>query len=117
MVNLHLAKDLFARRNSEFRKRSALSVLAHMPEAKIARAYQTMVIGTTDPETAGLLRISLSAPVVFVRCNVLDDEGVAIYVAEITYRSDCLKLFVYTLKSFRWGGRGFEGVSVCRPEG
>jgi GntR family transcriptional regulator len=53
-----------------------------------------MTIQTTDPETASLLKISLSAPTAACRCVVINDDQEAIYVAEITYRSDCIKLFM-----------------------
>jgi GntR family transcriptional regulator len=94
IVNLHLAKSIFDRKKTEFLRRTALPVLAKMVDVKIRQAYQTMTIQTTDPETASLLKISLSAPTAACRCVVINDDQEAIYVAEITYRSDCIKLFM-----------------------
>ena len=93
-MNLHLTKSIFDRKKTEFLRRTALPVLAKMGDVKIRQAYQTMTIQTTDPETASLLKISLSAPTAACRCVVINDDQEAIYVAEITYRSDCIKLFM-----------------------
>ncbi len=38
------------------------------------------------------MQIPLGAPTVECRCVVIDDRNVAIYVADIIYRSDCIKL-------------------------
>ena len=45
-----------------------------MGDVKIRQAYQTMTIQTTDPETASLLKISLSAPTAACRCVVINDD-------------------------------------------
>jgi GntR family transcriptional regulator len=57
-------------------------------------AYQTVIIGSADPVTAELLQIELGAPIAECRCVVLDRKGVAIYVADIIYRSDAIKLHI-----------------------
>jgi len=44
--------------------------------------------------TAGLLRIELGAPVAECRCVVINDKNIAIYVADIIYRSDAIKLHI-----------------------
>lgn len=94
LVNLHLARDVFERRKSAFLKQTALPVLAAMEDVSIAHAHQTIVIGTADRDAAELLEVPLSAPTAECRCIVADENGVAIYVAEIVYRSDCIKLFI-----------------------
>lgn len=101
VVNLHLARDIFDRKPDEFMKRTALPLVAKMPGLAIKHAHQTMVIGTADRETADLLRISLSAPTAECRWVVTDASNTAIYVADITYRSDCIKLSIDLLGSER----------------
>jgi GntR family transcriptional regulator len=90
VVNVHLAKDVFEREKAKFQKHTALPILADMG-LNIQHAKQTLVIGTADPEVAELLQVSLSAPTAEVHWVVRDDTDTAIYVAEIAYRSDCVK--------------------------
>jgi GntR family transcriptional regulator len=90
VVNVHLAKDVFEREKAKFQKHTALPILAEMG-LDIRHAQQTLVIGTADPEIAELLQVSLSAPTAEVRWVVRDETDTAIYVAEIAYRSDCVK--------------------------
>ena len=76
IVNLHLADEIFRRAPEEF------------------RLHQTVIIGSADPNTAELLQVELGAPIAECRCVVLDRKGVAIYVADIIYRSDAIKLHI-----------------------
>jgi GntR family transcriptional regulator len=43
-------------------------------------------------ETASSLEVALNSPTAEVRCAVADDQGVAIYVGEMIYRGDCVRL-------------------------
>jgi len=92
LVSVHLAKSVFDSRRDAFMKKTALSVLAGIPDVKISKAYQTLEVQTAEKDVADLLRISLSAPTVACRCVVINSAGVAIYVAEIIYRGDFVKL-------------------------
>lgn len=92
LASIHLKRALYNMAPDEFRARTALSVLAALPAVSIARAHQTLVIGAADPEIAEYLRIPLNAPTAESHCAVTNQDGVAIYVAEIIYRGDCVKL-------------------------
>jgi GntR family transcriptional regulator len=65
----------------------------------IGRAHQTIVIGTADLEAAHHLKIPLNAPTAEARCVVTDDKDVAIYVADIIYRGDCIKFDIELLQN------------------
>jgi GntR family transcriptional regulator len=93
VANLHLAKVVFDREREAFLKHTALPIVAAM-KLKLSHARQTLVIGTADPEIAELLQVSLSAPTAEVRWVVRDDTDTAIYVADITYRADCVKMAI-----------------------
>jgi GntR family transcriptional regulator len=58
----------------------------------ISRAHQTLAIGAADMETARHLGIALNAPTAEARCVVTDDSGRVVYVGEITYPGDCVRL-------------------------
>jgi GntR family transcriptional regulator len=92
VVSLHLAKDIYDRDAAAFRKHPALPTVAAMAGVAIASAHQTLVIGSADPETARLLKLPLNAPTAEAHCVVIDRRGIAIYVADIIYRGDCIKL-------------------------
>jgi GntR family transcriptional regulator len=94
IVNLHLADEIFRRAPEEFRQHPALSVLAGLKGVQVQDAHQTVIVGSADPITAELLHIELGAPIAECRCVVLDRKGVAIYVADIIYRSDAIKLHI-----------------------
>lgn len=105
IVNLHLADDIFQRAPEEFRQHPALSVLAGLKGIDVRDAHQTIIIGSADPVTADLLQIGLGAPVAECRCVVIDEKGTAIYVADITYRSDAIKLHIDLLAGARASGQ------------
>jgi GntR family transcriptional regulator len=94
LVNLHLDRSVYERDPRAFRTRTALSVVAALDGVPIEQAHQTLVIGSADPGTASLLQVPLGAPTAECHCVVIDREGVAIYVAEIVYRNDCVKLHI-----------------------
>jgi GntR family transcriptional regulator len=101
IVNVHLSETVFRRAAEEFRKHPALSVLGTMKEINVQDAHQTVVIGTADPVTAELLRVGLGAAVAECRCVVIDETGTTIYVADIIYRSDAIKLHIDLLANAR----------------
>jgi GntR family transcriptional regulator len=92
VVSVQLAKDIYERDPHAFRRHAALPIVAEMAGIKIASARQTLVIGSADPEIAGLLGVPLNAPTAEARCVVIDRRGIAIYVADIIYRGDCIRL-------------------------
>lgn len=105
IVNVHLARAVFDRDPEAFIEHPALSVLASLPGLDIRHAHQTVVIGAADPPTADYLKIALGAPTAQCRCVVIDAAGVAIYVADITYRSDVIKLHIDLLANSRAASR------------
>jgi len=51
-------------------------------------------IGAADPYTANMLRIPLNTPTAEAHWTVVDEKNRAIYVAQVTYRGDCVKLMI-----------------------
>jgi GntR family transcriptional regulator len=110
IVNLHLARSIYDKAPEDFREHPALPVLASLPGLRIKHAHQTLVIGGADPEAADLLSIGIGAPTAECRCIVIDENDVAIYVADITYRSDCVKLHMNLFGSARGKPRTSSGT-------
>ena len=92
LVGVHLARQVFDLAPDAFRTRAALAVLSELSDVKIARAHQTLVIRTADMVTANHLKMALNSPTAEAHCVVTDDKGVVIYVGEIIYRGDCVRL-------------------------
>jgi GntR family transcriptional regulator len=94
VVNVHLERSLHDRDPEAFRTRTALPVLDMLNRANIGRAHQSLVIGSADLTTARLLQVPLGTPTAESRCVVVGHDDVAMYVAEIIYRNDCVKLHI-----------------------
>lgn len=94
IASVHLAEDIYRRAPDRFMTHTALPVLVSLSDVTIREARQTMVIGAADTEAAALLKCALNAPTMEARCVVLDEDEVAIYVGEIVYRGDCIKLSI-----------------------
>lgn len=97
VVNLHLERSIYDRDPDAFLTHTALPVLAMLKGADIEQAHQTLVIGSADPATANLLQVPMGTPTAECHCVVTNRKGVAVYVAEIIYRNDCIKLYINLL--------------------
>ena len=89
---MHVAQHVYERAPKRFAARPALAVLAEMKGVDIAHAHQTLTISAADVETARHLEIAMNAPTAEARCVVTDHDGVAIYVGEVTYPGDVVRL-------------------------
>ncbi|AXI41036.1 GntR family transcriptional regulator [Sulfitobacter sp. SK011] len=92
VISIYFEKDVFARHEAEFRTQLALPVLVDSGDIDIARARQSLTIGKCDYGTAGLLGLAVGDPVVEVRRVICDAQDQIIYVADVTYRSDYVRL-------------------------
>jgi len=92
VVNLHLDQRLFLRDSKRFTRSAALPKIVEMEDVVITHAYQRFTIGVADPETADLLEIGLGEPTADCQLTVINDKGVAIYVADIHYLKHCFVL-------------------------
>jgi GntR family transcriptional regulator len=117
IVSLHLADQIYRRAPDEFRQHPALSVLAGLKDVDVDDAHQTVVIGSADPVTADHLRIALGAPIAECRCVVIDASGTAIYVADIIYRSDAIKLHIDLLAGSRGSAKTAGRARAAKRRG
>lgn len=97
IVNLYLAQHIFDRDPKQFARTAALPRIIEMGDVAIDHANQVLTIGVADPETAGLLNIGLGEPTADCRLVLVDDKGVAIYVADIHYHKDYFALRINLL--------------------
>lgn len=100
-ARVHIAKHVHARAPKAFASRVALAVLSEMKGLEISRAHQTLAIAAADVEAAHVLEIPLNAPTAEARCVVADGAGVIIYVGEITYPGDCVRMNIELIAGAR----------------
>ena len=101
VVSVHIDRAVYDRAPREFLAHTALPVLVRQERARIARAYNTVTIGGADPEVAEYLRVALNAPTAQVHCVLVNRAGTAIYIADMVYRGDCVRLDVDLLAGAR----------------
>ena len=92
LVSIHIEKRIFDQAPQTFRTRTTLPVLASLNKVQIGSARQSFIVGSADTDIAHHLQVPLSAPTVEAHCVVTDPKSVAIYVANIIYRGDCVRL-------------------------
>jgi len=92
VVNLHLARDIFVRDRKRFTRQPALPRILEMRNIAIAHAFQTVTIGVAGPETSELLEIGLGEPTADCRLVLVDEAGVALYVAKYNYHRNSFAL-------------------------
>jgi GntR family transcriptional regulator len=117
IVSLHLARDIFDQAPQRFQRQPALPILASLESIRVKHAHQTLVISGADPETADLLKIGLGSPTAECRCLVIDEHDRAIYVANIIYRSDCIKLHMNLFGGTRTSRARQNGLDRERRSG
>jgi GntR family transcriptional regulator len=92
IISIHLDDRLFRRSPARFRKELVIPLLMSMPGVKIARARQALTIGTADVDEALHLRIPVNSPIARVRRVFNAPDATVIYLAEVTYRGDFVRL-------------------------
>jgi GntR family transcriptional regulator len=70
-----------------------------MEQVAFGSAHQTLTVGRADMETARLLDMDVGGPVAEVRRVITDRSDRVIYVAEIVYRGDFVRLDIQLLGS------------------
>lgn len=92
VIDIYLAASIYLEQPERFRNEVVVPILARMPDLKITRASQQLAIDGAAPDVAGHLEVPLGAPVAKVRRTISDVEGWCIYVADVVYRGDVVKL-------------------------
>lgn len=92
VISIYLDERIFSRAAQRFRREIVISALRTMRGVKVAKARQTLTIAAADVEVAAHLQIPVNAPVAEVRRVFNDPAGVVIYLAEVTYRGDFIRV-------------------------
>jgi GntR family transcriptional regulator len=92
VISIYLDERVFRMAPRRFRRETVIPVLLELPRVTVARAWQTLEIGTADVTEARHLDIPANAPVAEVRRVCQDQHGTVIYLGEVTYRGDYIHL-------------------------
>lgn len=92
VISIWLDVRVFRRAPARFRRHTVVPVLLDLPGVHIGRAWQTLTIGAADLEVAKLVGMPVNAPVAEVRRVCQDLAGTVIYLGEVTYRGDYIRL-------------------------
>lgn len=92
VISAYLDERVFKLAPRRFRNEVIIPVLMDLPAVKIASARQTLTIGTAGAETAQALNISVNAPVGEIRRVFCAPDGTVIYLGDLAYRGDFIRL-------------------------
>lgn len=90
VINIYIDEEIFKKEPSRFRQETVIPLLMSM--AQITDAHQTLTVGSADMEVAHLLKLPFNAPVAEVRRVFRDRSNRIIYLAEVTYRGDAIRV-------------------------
>lgn len=92
VISIHLDDRIFRKAPARFRKELVIPLLMSMPGVKIDRARQRLTIGIADVDEAAHLRVPVNSPIARVRRVFNAADTTVIYLAEVTYRGDFVRL-------------------------
>jgi GntR family transcriptional regulator len=92
VISIYLDARVFRMAPKRFRRETVIPVLLSLPRVKIARAKQTLGIGSADVTVAEHLSIPINTPVGEVRRVCVAPDGTVIYLGEVTYRGDYVRM-------------------------
>ena len=92
VISIYLDERVFRMAPRRFRRETVIPVLLDLPRVEVARAWQTLEIGTADVTVARHLGIHVNAPVAEVRRVCQAKDGTVLYLGEVTYRGDFIHL-------------------------
>jgi len=92
VISIYIDDKIFRLAPDRMREELVIPLMMSLPEVTIARAHQSLTIGSADVEEAAHLRIPVNSPVAHVRRVFNDPQDTIIYLAEVIYRGDFVRL-------------------------
>jgi GntR family transcriptional regulator len=92
VISAYLDERVFRLAPRRFRKELIIPVLMDLKAVKIGSARQVLTIGTAGAKAATALNIAVSAPVAELRRVFCAPDGTVIYLGELTYRGDFIRV-------------------------
>ena len=92
VISAYLDERVFRLAPRRFRNEVIISVLLDLRQVKIASARQRLTVSTAGADTAQALNISVAAPVAELRRVFCSPDGTVIFVGQLVYRADFIRL-------------------------
>jgi GntR family transcriptional regulator len=92
VISAYLDERIFRLAPQRFRKELIIPVLMDLKEVQIGSARQILTISTAGADAATALNISVSAPVAELRRVFCAPDGTVIYLGELVYRADFIRV-------------------------
>jgi GntR family transcriptional regulator len=92
VISAYIDERVFNLAPQRFRTETVIPVLMDLKAIKIGSARPILTISTAGEDAANALNISVSAPVAEVRRVICANDGTVIYVANLTYRGDYIRV-------------------------
>jgi GntR family transcriptional regulator len=92
VISAYIDERVFKLAPRRFRSEVVIPVLLDLKAVRIGSARQILTISTAGVEAANALNISVSAPVAEVRRVICAPDGTVIYLGELTYRGDYIRV-------------------------
>lgn len=90
----YVAEHIVAMAPRDFERAPTLAVIASLKSLEVASAQQSFIIGAADADIASHLEVGLGFPTAEAHVEVRTADGLLIYVADIVYRGDSVRLDV-----------------------
>lgn len=94
VIGVHLATEIYMRNPREFREKVIVPLLHADEDVRIGKVRQSLRIDVADVEIARLLDTPIAYPVAHVRRTICDTDGNVIYLANVVYRGDVIRMEV-----------------------
>jgi len=94
VMHIYLDRRWYERAAGRFNHELVIPVLQSLEGLKIGHAHQSLSIGCAEPDVAAHLGVPIGVPVGMLRRVICDEDGVAVYVGDFTYRGDMIRMEV-----------------------
>ncbi len=94
VMHVHLDRRWYQKAADRFNHELIIPVLQSLEGLKIGHAHQSLSIGCAEPDVAAHLGVPIGVPVGMLRRVICDEDGVAVYVGDFTYRGDMVRMDV-----------------------
>lgn len=91
VISAYIDVRIFDLAPKRFRSETVIPVLMDL-NVKIGSAHQILTISTAGEDAANALNVAVSAPVAEVRRVICGPDGTVIYLGELTYRGDYIRV-------------------------
>lgn len=98
IIDIYLDKRVYDKDPQLFLENQVISVLEKVPDLKVKSGLQILTIGTADMMAAEHLGIEIGSPVAHVRRILSDQSNIIVYVGDVIYRGDYVKLEINLIK-------------------